>query len=197
MCGRRRDGGAGIVRADGDDGDLPDAEFLRHGGGDAPVGVARFDEFGQDRCRNAEFFEEFGIPLTRYRVQEIRGRGVGALDALFPGEEIREEVGNHQNLVRQGKELRLVVGKIIELIEGIEVHRLNPGAAVNLLFGENAEHFFRNVMRARVAVVDGVREEFAVLRNQPEVHAPGVDADGVDVLARRAEFIERLLDLEP
>ena len=76
--------------------------------------------------------------------------------------------------------MRAVFFERAELEECVELHELNTRAGVKLLAGNCFKHFFNHSRRACVAVVDGIFEQAAEFVEQPEVNAPGVDADAVE-----------------
>jgi hypothetical protein len=73
-----------------------------------------------------------------------------------------------------------VVGE--ELIDGVDRHVLDPG---DLVAADT-----RGTLRALVAIVEGEAEHAPLLVQQRVVHAPGVDADAIELAA--AQRLERL-----
>ena len=70
----------------------------------------------------------------------------------------------------------------IELEEAVEVHKLYACATVDLvLVHAVVEEVLHHAVGVRVAIGDGVAEQRAVVAEEREVAAPGVDADALNV----------------
>ena len=86
--------------------------------------------------------------------------------------------------------------EIIQLIQCVDPHILNPCSPVQLGPGDKCKHLFRNALCAQIPVMYRILKQIAVLIQKPEVNAPGINANRVDrpVLQRQGNT---LLDLKP
>lgn len=150
-------------------------------------GVAGAAQRGEEPEVDAEAAGQVPVPVTGARVDELRGGGVGELGALLPREPVRDQVRDQQEPLRGG-ELGSVAGGR-ELVERVEGGVLDAGRPVEVLGRDRGPHLLRDSFGAAVAVVDGVAEEGPVGVEQPVVHRPAVDAQGVD-RAGRAQPVE-------
>ena len=85
-----------------------------------------------------------------------------------------------------------------QLVEGVELHELQTGLREDFRTRHPPEGFFHHAVCPGVPVMKRLAEQFAVLRQQRKVHAPGVSAHRDDVpsvfFARQRQAV---LDLGP
>ncbi|SCF93648.1 hypothetical protein GA0115255_111834 [Streptomyces sp. Ncost-T6T-2b] len=131
---------------------------------------------------------------ARARFQSpVRGSMSWVVEALvssvppLPREPVRDQIGDQQKVAGCG-ELRCFL-RCHELVERVERGVLDSGRPVESVGRDRGPHPLRDAFGAPVPVVDGVAEEGSVGGEEPVVHRPAVDADGVD-RARRAQPVE-------
>jgi hypothetical protein len=70
-----------------------------------------------------------------------------------------------------------------QLIERVDLHKLDAGALEDLLTRHTPECLVKHPVGAPVAVVVRVGDQGAVAVEQGEVHAPGIQADAIQTRA--------------
>jgi hypothetical protein len=76
----------------------------------------------------------------------------------------------------------------VQLIETVDLHELNACGLKNLCARNFGEDSLERAVRARIAIMPRIFEQRAVAVEQPEIHAPGIHADAVQLVAfRRGE----------
>ena len=155
-----------------------------------PDDRARFPQVREQRGIGADLLDQGRRPGAGADVEEL-GRGrVGDLRALFSGEPVREQVGNHQQAACHGQP---ALGR--QLVDRVERQELQPGGGVQLLRAKAFEVLLR-VRGPLVPVVHRVPEQRAVRVEQPVVDGPGVDADAVDRPGFREPVQHLLVEVE-
>ena len=88
-------------------------------------------------------------------------------------------------------------GKRIELVEGVELVEGQTGLSEYLFLGHDLfEGLLHHAVGHMVAVVDRDSAQVAVFVDESEIHAPGVNAYGVQLHARVGHLHQRLLHVE-
>ena len=89
-----------------------------------------------------------------------------------------------------------------QLEQRVEIHKLDAGAAVNLVFGHNLEILFHHTVGVVVTVGTRLREDVSVATHTHNVHAPGINADGgyiqphcPDLFETLADFVEEIIKI--
>ncbi len=67
----------------------------------------------------------------------------------------------------------------IQLENGVEIHDLDACGGIQLLPRNGFVHLFRDAVGVGVAVGTGISEQGTVIGHETEIHAPGIDADGI------------------
>ena len=181
--------------ADSGKGHLIDPQFLGQIRQEAPPQRAGGLHRGEDPPGQAHGIDGLPIPVAGGGIIEHGGGRDGILGLFLAGEEIAQEVRHQEHGLRllQGHiALRLAAA---ELIEGVEVHGGNAGAGEERLKGDGLPNPL-HVGIHRVAVRAGVAQQAAVAVQKAVVHAPGVDAEAVQLpQLGSAEGMEALLHL--
>ena len=125
-------------------------------------------------------------------MEELRGRGVGVLADLLAGEPVVHEVGDQEHRLGGPEQRRSPHGQ--ELVEGVDGEELDACGLVDLLLRHEPEGLLHHALRARVTVVVGVRDERSSPIQKPEVHAPGIYPNTLDLLLPHG-FRQPVLDL--
>ena len=68
-----------------------------------------------------------------------------------------------------------------QLVQRIDLHELNAGVAENEFLAGDRADFFNRAVVAGVTIDTGVFQQRTVFADEGEIHAPGVDADAVDL----------------
>jgi hypothetical protein len=143
--------------------------------------VARHHDRGEEFGRKAHFLQQTRFDALRAGIQQLRGRGDGVFGDHLPGEQIRQGVGHEEQPLGGGQLRRTVALHGVELVERIELHDLDARRAVDLLPGQHlGEILLGGAVGVRVAVGVGESQQRAVLADEGEIDAPGVDADRGD-----------------
>ena len=165
---------------DGDNVDGGNAQLLTDGGRELSDDGAGLYDAGQQALGDAETSEHLAVPVAGEDVEHLGGGGDGVFGLHLAGQQIVEQVGGEEQLVGALKQLGAVFRDRDELEEGVDLHELDAGALVDLVTGNGFEGLLHHAVGAVVAVVDRVFEHTAVLVEQSEIDAPGVDADAVE-----------------
>ena len=88
-----------------------------------------------------------------------------------------EQVGNLQQALRHVKQGRVLFAHNHELVERIEVHKLQTRLCKNLFARNNSERAFHSAVGAGVTVAIRIAKQFVTASEESEVHAPRVDSD--------------------
>ncbi len=179
----RRHRRGGVVRADGGHRHRTGQPgLLQHPRAQHPGRIARPPQRREQLQVDAEPRGHVVRPVTGTRVDELGGGGVGQLRALLTGEPVRQQVRDEQQPLR----LRQLGGTAggHQLVQGVERRVLEPGRRVQLGGRNRLPHLLGDALGTGVPVVHRVAEQRPVRVQQPVVHGPAVDADGVHLPCR-------------
>ena len=84
----------------------------------------------------------------------------------------------------------------VELIERVVLIERDARVAEQLFSGHDRKGLFHHAVGAPVAVVHRQADEMPVFVEKAEIHAPGVDANGVDAQTFFGGLVQRLLHLK-
>ena len=130
----------------------------------------------EDVAGQAQFFDEFVVPVPALSVYQRGGGGVGVLVGGHAGEQVVEIVGNHQKGLGGGKLLRVFFLQRRQLVDGVELLELDAGAGVMLRKGNGQR--LPDTVGALVPVGHRVPDALTGFVQKHKVHRPGVDAHG-------------------
>ena len=125
----------------------------------------------------ADGTDKLGVNALGSGVEHLACGEDGVFAYRFAGEHIHQGVGDEKNLVRRFQRRVVVTAHCGQLEERVEVHELDTGLVIDLLFGDELEVFVHRPFGVRVAVAVGIAQDAAVLANADKVHTPGVNAD--------------------
>ena len=161
----------------------------------APNGAA-----GLDGCKNVpgqvQLPDGLPVPVPCGGVVELGGGGDGVFRPGLAGEEVAQQVRRQQQLIRHLQSCVALPLPPVELIEGVEGQsRINTAASVKDI-GGNPLRYRVNVRLHAQPVGPWNSRQMAVSVQQAVVHAPGIDAEGVQLpIAPLPEGQEALLQL--
>ena len=153
---------------------------VRDGG---PGHLACRPQQGKHFYRNGQRVSHLVSPGHNPGVEQSRGRGVGQLGAQLPGQPVGHEVGDQHDVPGP---VQVALGHQLE--HRVDRLRGDPGRLVQArrVDAAHAGAADRGERRAgpRVPVAGRVGDQLAVAVQQPVVHRPPVDANGIDVPGR-------------
>ena len=132
-------------------------------------------QLAKDFGRQAQFFQQFIIPILRLRIDQLRGCRIGIFIDHLPGQQIMQILRNHQEMFCLRQKLRLRLFYRHELIDGIKELLLNPIAAIQLALANHPVDFLVHTTGSAVTISDGIAEQFSLLIQQDEINAPGIN----------------------
>ena len=141
--------------------------------------LARGPDRPEEPVGNPQGRDDVGRPRSRDRVVELGGRGDRLLGGDLARQPVGHQVGEEEHRLGGVDRGRMFGGQ--ELVGGVEGDGLAAGAPVPpVRTGNPPQRPLDHPRHAPVAVVERQPEEGAVAVEQPEVDAPGIDADALD-----------------
>ena len=128
------------------------------------------------KARN-NFPDQLLCPAAADRIIELRRTRNRILAKLLARQIIIKQIRNKQQSICVFKKHALFLRHGQKLIQRIEFLKCNPRRIINFFFRRTAACKLDHTVRARVAVMNGIPEQFPLPRKQTEVHAPGIDPD--------------------
>jgi hypothetical protein len=154
-----------------------------------------FDHRRQQSRRDPELREQRHRPVAGPRIHELGGGGVGVFGDPGAGQPVVQQVGHGQHGRRGVDQLGRRLAGRVELVERVEGQELDAGDRIDLVGGDPFEDRVHDPIGADIPVVVRVLDQGAVLAEQGEVAAPGVDAEALD--PGDVQTLERPTHLEP
>ena len=182
LPGDSGDSCTGVVSGGCDDGEIS-ADLLRYHFAQVPEDGAGFYHLTEDTPGKTQSLDDIPGPVLGEGGKELGGRGIRALHRDAPGEPEGKEVGDHEEVRGVAKSHAIPHRFPEELVGGIEeeghdarlfVHCGIPIATLALLL---------HAISAGIAVLVGQSKQAALRVEEGEIHAPGVDPQGRDVLS--------------
>ena len=127
--------------------------------------------------RDAQLFDHGGGPTVGQRVVTLGGGGVGKFTDLLPGQPVVEQIGNGEKGVGNRQRWRPLARHCQQLVERVELHKLDAGLPKDLGSGDDLAGGFDHTIVATVAVVIGQADQDALAVEQTKIDAPGVNAN--------------------
>ena len=176
----------GAITVTGRDSPTSSATDARSG----PSSRPRLDQRGQDRSGQPECAAELVGPGAGPGIEELGRRGVGALAGAPAGQQPAEQVGHHQQRLGHLQQRRVRPLQRQKLIDRVERQELQARDLVDPLAGDLLERGGQHPVGPRIAIVDRIAQQGVSAPDQPEVHAPGIDADPVERVSRRGSLAD-------
>ncbi len=151
--------------------------------------VARLGRCAKPRWVSAGPGQQDVIPVIAIDIHQLGRGGVGVLPVHFARQTKAEVVWDQQGMSYLRRLLWLLFDKCVQLIERVERQKLDTAAAVNCLSAElrlGAGHY---AVGAPVAVRHRQTDALAVFIKQHIVHAPGINADAIDLNTLLADLV--------
>ena len=183
-------GGAGVYRH------RLHAEFLRKLLLQISVSLPGLYKRREYALRYSQRLDELEVPPPGFLVDELGRGGFRELAAAFPGKKICEQIRHHQHFLRAEYRVLLVLHEVVKLEQRVDVHGLYSALLEQLFLRDTGTDLLNHALGAVVAVVHRLFQQIPVLTDKPEIHAPGINADGVESSVEHAEA-DRDLHLLP
>ncbi len=132
-------------------------------------------------ARHAQRGHEVKVEVARHGVENLRGGSHRIFADSLACEQVAQCVGDEEHLVGLLEGTVPVAPHLIELEEGIEIHKLDARLLIDRLLRHGLlEVGFHGVDGVGVAIGQRIAQQLTVLAYADEVAAPGVDADAMD-----------------
>ena len=179
-AGDSGDGGGRVMRADGGKACLIYTKLL--GKLRAQMAAERTGavDLGKNMLRKAELTDGLPVPVLRGGIVEHRGRDLGILGLLFAGQEIAKKIRQEQHRLRIFQRHVALAFTAVELIDGVEVLVGDAGARKERREIDDLPGLLKILVHC-AAIGARIAKQMAVAVEQAVVHAPGVDADAVEI----------------
>ncbi len=161
-------------------------DILAESGGLADLFCERADhcprlcEFAELVAPQPDAHQELLVEISGIGVEQLGGGSHGVFADGLACQHIGEGIRDEEDLVGVFQSGAAVVAQGVELEKGVELHELYAGPVVDFALVVHLHVALDRAVRLRVAVAVREAEELAVLAEEGEVAAPGVDAYGVD-----------------
>ena len=176
VCRHRSHGGTGVMPGGGDH---------RHAFRPCLLGYRRMQR-AEPRARRHDLAEDTrGQPqLLQHRPGPVAGAGIvalagggdGELADLAPRQPEVEQIGHVEESPGCVQQRRPLHSHGQQLVEAVQLQELDARALEDLLPRHTSEGFLHHAVGAAIAVVIGIAQQLVAGVEQPEVHAPGVQA---------------------
>ena len=164
--------------ADRDHRHLTDTELAAQLGTHRAQALAGGDQRREQLPVDPRGVEQLGVPAP-VEAQHPGARRIGALAAPYPGEQVPDQIGDHQQGAAGRQIRRAVVGG--ELVQGVEGLLRDARQRELPLAGDALGDPVRDPVGAGVAIGDHLADPLAAVRSlgtdEAVVHGPGVHAD--------------------
>ncbi len=131
--------------------------------------------FAENMARQAEFVNEGIVPVACTGVKKLGCRGYGILVVGFPGQEEAEKVGHEQQMACGAEQCGSIAAQCHQTEKGIYGHHLRAVDGIMFLSGTRGEKFLGQPFYGLVAIAYGIADEVALVIDETEVDAPGID----------------------
>ena len=137
-------------------------------------------DLGENMLRKAKLKDGLPVPVLRGGIVEHRGRDLGILGLLFAGQEIAKKIRQEQHRLRIFQRHVALAFTAVELIDGVEVLVGDAGARKERREIDDLPGLLKILVHC-AAIGARIAKQMAVAVEQAVVHAPGVDADAVEI----------------
>ena len=191
-----RNGGdsrAGIVAGNGDYGDVvfEGSNLLLQ----VAYHLARHDDGREAVDIGSGGLDEFAVNLFGHGIEELRCREDGVFTHLLAREEVADVVGDEEIGLGFQHRLKALFVACVELEQRVEVEELDTRLLIDRLAGDDAGVFRNRRVGIGIAVSTGFADCLALPVEEYDIHAPGIDTDGLDPdIIFACQFIQAGLD---
>ena len=136
--------------------------FLNDLGKDHSKSCARLDQLGRNIEGQAKRFKKRPGPILLHRIVELGRRGICALALRHARETMRDQIWNHEKLLRLREGGIRILHHGTHLREGVDVHELNAGFLKNGVSGNPLKEVIHHALITRVTIVAKVGKELSI-----------------------------------
>jgi hypothetical protein len=169
------------VRGRGDDRQRPDRKLPADLVLDGTYQLAGHHQLAEDRVGDAQAAQDALLPGLAVLVAEQGHGRIGVLRAGPPGEQVVQQVGDHEHPAALAHLRGVVALEGVELVQAHDLDRRAGAQLEQLAAGKLPVQQRRAVVTGLVPVGHGVAQQLPVLVDEAEVAAPGVDGQRNDV----------------
>ena len=137
-------------------------------------------DLGENMLRKAKLTDGLPVPVLRGGIVEHRGRDLSVLGLFFAGQEIAKKIRQEQHRLRIFQRHVALALTAVELIDGVEVLVGDAGARKERREIDDLPGLLKILVHC-AAIGARIAKQMAVAVEQAVVHAPGVDADAVEI----------------
>ena len=189
------DGGRCVMAGDGDDRNLRHTAGLGNLFAEHADDLAGLDDGQEHVAADPQSFQQRLVELAGSLVHHAGSGGDGVLAHFVSCQHIGQQIRHEQDAFRAAQGREAFPDLRIQLENGVEIQNLDTGRPVEFLPGNGPEHFLRNTVRIGVAISAGIPQKGTVIGHETEVHAPGVNTDGIDLDTLFSQFTQALAEM--